>query len=230
MRTDYTYDPATFRLTQLRTTRPPAPQVTPIFAGPTVVQDLRYTYDPSGNIVDVEDAAQATIVYDQQLIAPLCHYVYDARHRLIEAHGREHIGQNAFDIAPAGGGRRDMPFVGRAIGVNDLSALRNFTQFYNYNDDDNLDKLRHVIAAGGWDRQFVYDEDSRLEPGTAHADRLSRTAVGNGAAMTESYGYASGADAGGAITTINAMALHWGFADRLERRRPGRRPHGLLRV
>jgi RHS repeat-associated protein len=215
--TDYTYDPATFRLTALRSTRPAPAQPTAIFVSPTVIQDLRYSYDASGNIVDIEDGAQATVVHDQQVVAPQCHYVYDARHRLIEAHGREHIGQNAFDAAPPPGARRDAPFAGRAAGVNDLGALRNFTQFYDFNNDDNLQAIRHVIAGGGWNRQFVYGEDSRLEPGAAQSDRVSRTVLGNGVAAIENYAYsAGGTDARGCITAINAMTLGWSFGDRLD--------------
>ncbi len=44
--TTYTYDPRSFRLRWVRTTRPASP--------PEVVQDLRSFYDAVGNIVQVQ--------------------------------------------------------------------------------------------------------------------------------------------------------------------------------
>ena len=35
---------------------------------PTVVQDLRYTYDPVGNITRIADDALPTIVFDKQQV------------------------------------------------------------------------------------------------------------------------------------------------------------------
>ena len=62
------------------------------------MQDLRYTYDPAGNITRIEDAALKTIFHNGQQVEPVCDYTYDAIYRLIEASGREHIGQTAFDF------------------------------------------------------------------------------------------------------------------------------------
>ena len=57
--TAYEYDPLTFRLTRLATTRPANPDavVSQLFKTATLIQDLRYTYDPTGNITRIEDAA-----------------------------------------------------------------------------------------------------------------------------------------------------------------------------
>ena len=65
-KTAYEYDPLTFRLTRLRTTRAAALNglASQIFTDPAVVQDLRYTYDPAGNITHIEDAALKTIFHD----------------------------------------------------------------------------------------------------------------------------------------------------------------------
>ena len=63
-RTTYEYDPLTFRLTHLRTTRPGHDATASLlFSDPTVVQDIRYTYDPAGNITRIEDAALKTVFY-----------------------------------------------------------------------------------------------------------------------------------------------------------------------
>ena len=50
-KTRYYYDAQTFRLTRLLTTRN---------NGTVILQDLNYTYDPEGNIVQQDDNAQQT--------------------------------------------------------------------------------------------------------------------------------------------------------------------------
>ena len=84
VRTDYEYDPLTFRLRNLKTTR---------MTDHARLQDLNYTYDPGGNITHIRDNAQQTIYFNNQVVSPNNDYTYDAVYRLIEAKGREHIGQ-----------------------------------------------------------------------------------------------------------------------------------------
>ncbi len=82
VRTSYAYDPATERLLRLQSK-----------CGGKALQDLRYAYDPSGNIVRVRDGAQATVVRDNAVLEAVNDYRYDALYRLVEATGREHEGQ-----------------------------------------------------------------------------------------------------------------------------------------
>jgi hypothetical protein len=64
VRTTYTYDPLTFRLTHLLTRRSAAgfpgdcPQPPPAGWPGCQVQNLHYTYDPAGNITHIQDDAQ----------------------------------------------------------------------------------------------------------------------------------------------------------------------------
>ena len=90
--TAYDYDPLTFRLSSLRTLR-----------GTERLQDLRYTYDPVGNITHIRDDAQQTLFFRNRRVDPSADYTYDAIYRLIEATGREHLGQ------AASGGYAPMP-------------------------------------------------------------------------------------------------------------------------
>src|SRR5262249_16210957 len=97
--TFYRYDPLTFRLTQLITQRNAAafpeddPQP-PIARWPgRPVQNLPYTYDPAANITSIRDDAQQTINFKNKRVEPSAEYTYDAVYRLIEATGREHLGQ-----------------------------------------------------------------------------------------------------------------------------------------
>src|SRR5262249_14774844 len=84
VQTEYVYDPATFRMTRVRSTR---------IADHALLQDLAYTYDPMGNVTNVEDAAQQTVYFSNQAAAPNADYTYDALYWLISSAGREHIGQ-----------------------------------------------------------------------------------------------------------------------------------------
>ena len=68
-RTEYGYDPLTFRLRKLKTTRS---------ADQALLQGLNYTYDPVGNITQIHDGAQQTIYFKNQVVTPDNDYTYDA--------------------------------------------------------------------------------------------------------------------------------------------------------
>jgi RHS repeat-associated protein len=218
-RTTYAYDPSTFRLTKMRTTRPATADATAsqVFADAAVVQDLSYFSDPVGNITRIEDAAPKTVIHGNQQVLPVNGYTYDPLYRLLEATGREHIGQTAFDFNPANGNRRDFPFAGASVHPNDLQALRTYTEQYDYDAAGNLHELRHIAGGGSWTRHFDYEEASLLEP-ARHSNRLTRTIVGNGVNNTETYTYldANGVDADGCVTAINLMTMVWDYDDRLQ--------------
>src|SRR5205823_3783378 len=84
VRTEYAYDPLTFRLRNLKTMR---------LADQARMQELSYTYDPIGNILKITDGAQQTIYFNNQVVTPDNEYTYDPIYRLIKALGREHLGQ-----------------------------------------------------------------------------------------------------------------------------------------
>jgi hypothetical protein len=127
--TGYDYDPLTFRLTRMRTTRLTQENglAGQLFKNPSTVQDLHHTYDPAGNVTRITDEAMAVTYHHRQAVKPVGHYVYDALYRLIEAQGREHIGQSAFQLNSPNGNYRDYPFAGLGASSNDATALRNYT-------------------------------------------------------------------------------------------------------
>ena len=96
--TAYGYDPQTFRLTSLTTTRPGS-----FTAAQQTVQALSYFYDPVGNVTGIRDDAdtQNVIFFRNQRVEPSACYTYDAVYRLIAATGREHLGQTNGDAAAA---------------------------------------------------------------------------------------------------------------------------------
>jgi RHS repeat-associated protein len=216
--TTYTYDPLTFRLTHLKTTRSANPDATAsqLFQNATVVQDLRYTYDPVGNITRIEDAALKTVFHNGQQVDPVGDYTYDAIYRLMEAKGREHIGQTAHDFNPPNGNRRDYPFVGH-WDPNDLQALRNYTERYEYDEVGNFQFMRHVATGGSWTRRYDYEETSLIETAKT-SNRLTRTTVGNGSNFVETYTYTDdqGNDVHGCMTAINNLKMAWDFEDQLQ--------------
>ena len=89
--TSYTYDPRTFRLVRLTTTRPPSPisKTLPRLMDPGVLQDLSYTYDATGNITEIRDNAYEPAFFNNQQVDAVSRHSYDALYRLIESTGRE---------------------------------------------------------------------------------------------------------------------------------------------
>ena len=73
------YDPQEGRLIELRAG----------LAGAPPLQLLTYSYDPVGNIEQIEDAAQPVRYFANQRIDPISRYRYDTLYQLIEATGRE---------------------------------------------------------------------------------------------------------------------------------------------
>ncbi|GIX46751.1 MAG: hypothetical protein KatS3mg131_0962 [Candidatus Tectimicrobiota bacterium] len=193
--TTYAYDPLTFRLTRLRTVR----------SGGEVLQDLSYTYDPAGNITSLRDDAQQTIYFNNTVVEPHAEYTYDAIYRLIEATGREHIGQ-ANQPVPASWD--DAPRV-RLAHPHDGQAMRRYLERYEYDAAGNFLKLIHQALNGSWTREYAYEEPSLLEPAKT-SNRLSRTTIG---ATVELYSH----DAHGNMTNMPHLPLmRWDFKDQLQ--------------
>jgi RHS repeat-associated protein len=211
--TTYDYDDKTIRLTHVKTTRAAGQNGldAQIFTKVATVQDLRYTYDPAGNISRIRDAALQTVFNANQQIDPVCDYTYDALYRLIEATGREHKGQSAFQFVPPDGNYRDYPFVG-AGHQNNLRALRNYIEQYDYDPVGNFRKMFHQAANGNWTRTYSYDEISQIET-PRKSNRLSRTTLQTSAASpAEQYLY----DAHGNMVQMQHLALmQWDFKDQL---------------
>ncbi len=189
--TTYSYEPETFRLARLITSRS---------SGGSPVQDLSYTYDPVGNVTRIEDAAQSTIFFANQLVAPISDYTYDVVNRLISASGREHIGQTtATPTSWDDSTHRVVPL------PTDPQAMRNYTESYAYDLVGNITAVTHNAVGGSWTRTYSYD------PATPPVNnRLVATQVG---ASTESYSY----DANGNMTSMPQLSLMaWDFMDLLE--------------
>jgi len=218
--TNYEYDPLTFRLIRLHTTRPSHLNglAAQLFKNNGTVQNLYYTYDPAGNITRIADEALPVINHGNQEIEPTGRYTYDALYRLIEARGREHIGQSAFQLnSPNGNGNcRDYPFAGFGAQTNDPKAVQNYTERFDYDATGNFLRFVHQANGGSWQRDYAFEELSPLaESGEEiFSNRLSRTTLHpNGAQpVVEPYTY----DAHGNMTSMPHLPLmQWDFNDQL---------------
>jgi RHS repeat-associated protein len=215
--TAYHYDPLTFRLARLVTLR-----------GARRLQDLRYTYDPVGNPTQVSDRAQQDTFFRNQVVSPTARYAYDALYRLVEARGREHLGQaDAGQPHPGPPGATDAPRASLPQ-PGDGTAMARYTERYRYDEAGNLLLVRHRSsdpAYGGWTRAYRYDEPSLLEPGRP-GDRLSGTGPAGAPVPPARFGY----DGQGSITSMPELPLmRWDYAGRLHAttRQPGPGPHQM---
>jgi insecticidal toxin complex protein TccC len=90
------------------------------------LQDLNYSYDPVGNIISIEDKAQAVRHFARQRIDPINRYTYDSLYQLIHATGWE---SGTVNQGPA-----QLP---------DPQAAANYQQTYRYDAGGNLLELTH---------------------------------------------------------------------------------------
>jgi RHS repeat-associated protein len=219
----YSYDPLTFRLTQLLTRRDPAvfpgddPQ--PPIAGSqgSKVQNLRYTYDPAGNITHIRDSAQQTVFFRNKRVEPSNEYTYDAVYRLIQASGREHMGQGQ---APIPHSHSDTSRVG-LLHPSDGNVMGTYIERYVYDAVGNFLQMQHRgsdLAHPGWTRRYTYGEASLIEA-SKQSNRLSSTQVGNGGVFTpEPYQH----DIHGNMVRMPHLGggaagpnMHWDYNDHL---------------
>jgi RHS repeat-associated protein len=183
--TSYTYDPETLRIARLRTAR-----------GQTVLQDLDYTYDAVGNVVEVRDSTQQTRFFANAVVEPHLRYEHDAVHRLVSAEGRERARGQVDHTLPA---PYPLPH------PNDGSAVQRYTERYEYDDAGNITSVAHSAPTAAWTRRHVHG------PGS---NRLTATSAPGDAAGDASARYAY--DAHGNVTAMPHLpSLAWDHRDRL---------------
>jgi RHS repeat-associated protein len=222
-RTQYKYDELTFRLIHLITQRDsvaypddcpkPAPDKWP----GCQAQNLSYVYDPAGNITYIRDDAQQQIYFSNQRVEPNADYFYDAIYRLIQATGREHLGQASDGtlLPPTTTSPTDAPRV-RVLHPSDGNAMGTYVQSYVYDPVGNILEMSHLAGHltppqpnRGWTRLYTYSDASLLEAGKV-SNRLSRTQVGT---IQERYTH----DNHGNMTTMQHLPLmQWDHRDQLQ--------------
>jgi len=208
--TSYSYDPLTFRLNRLITTRPAFP------TNQQIVQDLHYVYDPAGNITHIQDDAdlQNAVFYSNQRVEPSNDYTYDAIYRLIQASGREQLGlgSDGKQLSSTPCSYNDIPRAG-LISPSDGNAMGTYVEQYNYDPVGNFLQFIHKSSSAsnpGWTRSYTYNEASLLEP-SSMSNRLSSTGFGE-QPPSETYGYDPH---GNMIDMPQLQLMQWDFKDAL---------------
>ncbi|WP_341521179.1 RHS repeat-associated core domain-containing protein [Pseudomonas sp. G.S.17] len=146
----YVYDPQDGRLNELHATLPGQPSL----------QHLNYAYDPVGNILQIEDAAQPVRFFANQRIEPINHYRYDTLYQLIEATGREV--KTGSSHGPALPDLQNLP--------PDPDQIANYTQHYDYDAGGNLLQMRHVGGQTSRTMHIAPDSNRSLPEGEVEVD------------------------------------------------------------
>jgi len=172
------------------------------------IQDMRYTYDAAGNITNIKDGAKQTVFFRGHRVEASQSFTFDSLYRLVEATGREHVGQMA--VAKNGGYN-----LGRAVDhVQDGKALARYVERYQYDSQGNILSLHHETPSEsrGWTRSYEYDEPSAIIPSERN-NRLSRTCLGR---RTDEYRYDGPAGVTGCMTSMPGRpSLEYDYGDRM---------------
>ncbi|WP_229064065.1 RHS repeat protein [Morganella morganii] len=124
--TTYTYEAQTQRLIAVKTEYPVRKKI---------FQDLRYEYDPVGNVLCVTNDAEETRFWHNQKVVPENRYTYDTLYQLVSATGRE--------MANAGQQSSSLP----DISPFDKASYTNYTRNYVYDRAGNMTQIRHSAPA-----------------------------------------------------------------------------------
>lgn len=134
-----TYDKLTQRLTNQMVIRQHG-------SNRTKMQDLSYIYDPVGNVMFTQNAAEQTVFFRNGAVDLHSEYTYDAIYRLTEATGREH--ERQVKGAPSGPGASSSPVAGSSgtAMAGDGSAMVRYTEQYVYDAANCTSTIRRQLA------------------------------------------------------------------------------------
>ncbi|SCX37941.1 RHS repeat-associated core domain-containing protein [Kosakonia sacchari] len=126
--TTYSYEAETQRLIGIKTER---------LSAAKVLQDLRYEYDPVGNVLVITNDAEETRFWRNQEVVPENRYTYDSLYQLISATGREMANavQQGSNLPP--------------YSSFDDATYTNYSRTYAYDNAGNLTKIQHSAPASG---------------------------------------------------------------------------------
>ncbi len=186
--TRYIYDIDTFRLKHLVSKK-----------GNKLLQDLHYSYDPVGNIAEIEDKNIPTVFFNQQKTTGVSTYTYDALYRLIEAKGRENNAALAFDSQD---NWNDAPYM-HQVNPGDPVAIRNYIQRYYYDNVGNILQMQHQAGGNDWKRDYTYETDN---------NRLKNTKVGS-----DTFTYPHHSKHGYIESMPHLQEMAWNFNEQLVR-------------
>lgn len=235
-RTDFRYDPRSYRLTGIYTRRGvnrasgigdgfpadcsgaggslvAAPAMPPQGAD-CGLQNAVHVHDPVGNVTAILDRAQATVYFRNRRVDANRHFRYDSARQLVEATGREQLSQAGAPIPHDHDDwrRSRMPLPG------DGNQLGRYAERYAHDTAGNLTGMTHTrsdaaVPGGNWQRSYAYAEPSAVDPAQT-CNRLTSSTVSG---ITEAFSTAGdGYSPHGAMLRMpHLAALAWDHADRL---------------
>lgn len=157
-------------------------------------QDLRYTYDPAGNTLSVEDLSQPVRYFRNQRIDPINRYVYDTLYQLIKVSGTESTNPGMGPELP------DLQIPGEP------AAVANYEETYEYDGGGNLTMQVHVGARSFTRRTSISAHNNRSLPEKASGELPSE------AEIAASY------DAGGNLLALQpGQPLVWDMRNQLQK-------------
>ncbi len=186
--TTYTYDPFTFRMTRLVSTRS---------SDSLKLQNYQYSFDPVGNIVVFRDNSDWSHLFTRQPVSGDGLYVYDPIYRLIQATGREHPGQQPTNTDPV---RGNIPH------QNDLQALLRYTEQYEYDEAGNITEMTHTATGNNWNREFQYNASGNKLLGTSAPGDPE-------GAYSNTYTYNAH---GSMVSMPHISQLNWNYVEQLQ--------------
>lgn len=182
VQTSYEYDPLNYRLSRIYSYRTDR-------ENKRILQDIRYIYDPVGNISYCTDKAGKAVIFNGSVAKPEWEFTYDSLYRLTTSTGREHYGQNM----PC-----DEKDLSRTVipHPNDGSCMRSYVENYKYDLNGNITEIKHIAASS------AYSWTRKLETNPGY-NRLSTEQIGS---ITNNYQYDS---SGNVISMHHLSALKW---------------------
>lgn len=203
--TQYFYDPKNFQLINLITKKSDTD------ADNQSIQNLKYTFDPAGNILQQRDDAQQTHFFKNTVVYPESKYEYDALYQLKKASGREH----ASLIGDAQRNEIDLPYIKQLPHQNDLTAVRIYSEEYEYDDCGNIKLLKHIATGANWSTKYKYqyEDDPNNKTNRLKGTNLTGDTAGIFSAV---YNY----DSSGNMTSMPhlsiADSMRWNFMEQLK--------------
>jgi RHS repeat-associated protein len=187
--TRFYYDEKTFRLNRLETKR----------QNNDPLQDWYYTFDPVGNITQIEDKNIPVVFFNNQKTTGVSTYTYDALYRLIEATGKE----NNTGLALTNEDNWNDATFKSQLSPDDPIAMRNYTQNYQYDQVGNIQQMKHIATGNSWTREYAYETNN---------NRLKATQIG-----TEIFTYTHHPRHGFITLMSHLQEMGWNFKEELSK-------------
>ncbi|WP_290608457.1 RHS repeat domain-containing protein [Arsenophonus sp. ENCA] len=188
--TSYLYEPQTQRLIAAKIKRPAAHQM-----AAKILQDLRYQYDPVGNVINVRNDAEVTRFWHNQKVIPENTYTYDTLYQLVSTTGRvmANLQPQSFTLPS--------PIIPLPA---DNSVYTNYIRHYVYDVAGNLTQIRHSAPAS----------NNSYTTNITVSNRSNRAVLSN--LTSDPLQVDELFDAGGHQTELQpAQAVNWSFRGEL---------------